>query len=49
MTSVHLGSLIKRDEEIVKSTLRAMLLRAGVLVTWLLLIIGICVSVLLLR
>jgi hypothetical protein len=40
---------MKRDEEIVKNTFRALLLRAGVLIGWLVLVVGICLTVLLLR
>lgn len=39
----------KHDEEIIKTTLRAMILRAGVLLGWLLLIVAICITVLTLR
>ena len=42
-------SQLKRDEQIVMTTLRAMLLRAGILLGWLLLIVGICLTVLVLR
>jgi hypothetical protein len=47
--SVSLTSQMKRDEEIVKNTFRALLLRAGVLIGWLVLVVGICLTVLLLR
>ena len=47
--SVSPVSRMKRDEEIVKNTFRAHLMRAGVLVGWLVLITGICLTVLLLR
>ena len=47
--SVSLASRMKRDEEIVKNTFRALLIRAGVLFGWLVLIVGICLTVLLLR
>jgi hypothetical protein len=43
------GQQIKRDEEILRNTLRAALFRAGALLGWLLLIVGICLTVLLLR
>jgi hypothetical protein len=46
---VSLTSQMKRDEEIVKNTFRALLLRAGVLIGWLVLVVGICLTVLLLR
>jgi hypothetical protein len=48
MTS-SVASRVKRDEEILRNTFRALLMRAGVLFGWLLLIVGICLSVLLLR
>lgn len=47
--SVSLASRVKRDEEILQNTTRALLLRAGALLGWLLLLAGICASVLLLR
>ena len=47
--SVSLVSRMKRDEEIVENTFRALLFRAGVLLGWLVLIVGICLTVLLLR
>jgi hypothetical protein len=49
MMSVTLESRIRRDEEILKNTFRALIVRAGVLMGWLLFIIAICFSVLLLR
>jgi hypothetical protein len=48
MTVTH-ESYIRRDEEILKNTFRALIVRAGVMMGWLLLIIAICFSVLLLR
>jgi len=47
--SVSFASRMKRDEEIVENTFRALLLKAGVLIGWLVLIVGICLTVLLLR
>jgi hypothetical protein len=47
--SVSLVSRMKRDEEIVANTFRALLIRAGVLFGWLVLVVGICLTVLLLR
>jgi len=47
--SVSVASRMKRDEEILQNTVRALVLRAGALLGWLLLIAGICLSVLLLR
>ena len=47
--SVTLVSRMKRDEEIVWNAFRALLIRAGVLVGWLVLILGIYLTVLLLR
>lgn len=47
--SVTLVSRMKRDEEIVGNAFRALLIRSGVLVGWLVLIVGICLTVLLLR
>jgi len=49
MMSASLASRVKRDEEILSNTFRALLIKAGVLLGWLLLIVGICLSVLLLR
>jgi hypothetical protein len=46
---VATGTHWKRDEEIIRTTMRAMILRAGVLLGWLLLIVAICFSVLLMR
>ena len=42
------ASRLKREETL-QTAVRAQMLRAGVLVVWLLLIVGICVGVLLLR
>jgi hypothetical protein len=47
--SVSLASRVKRDEEILQNTFRALIIKAGVLLGCLLLIAGICFSVLLLR
>ena len=47
--SVAWDAQLKRDEEIIKTTLRSMILRAGVLLGWLLLIVAICISVLVFR
>ena len=47
--SVTLAARMKRDEEIVKNTFRALIVRAGVLLGWIVLIVGICLTVLLLR
>ena len=47
--SVSLAMRMKRDEEIVLNTFRALLIRAGVLLGWLVLIVGIFLSLLLLR
>ena len=47
--SVRLESYIHRDEEILRYTFRELIVRAGVLLGWLLLIMAICFSVLLLR
>jgi len=47
--SVGWETQLRRDEEIVKATFRAMLLREGVVLGWLLLVVGILVSILLLR
>lgn len=47
--SVSLASRMKRDEEILRNTFRALLVKAGVLLVWLVLIAGICMAVLLLR
>ena len=47
--SVSLAMRMKRDEEIVENTFRALLIRSGVLFGWLVLIVGICLTVLLLR
>jgi hypothetical protein len=49
MTSASLESRVRRDEEIVRNTLRTLLLKAGVLLGWLVLIVAICFAVLLLR
>jgi hypothetical protein len=40
---------MKRDEEIAKNEFLALLMKAGVLFGWILLIAGICLTVLLLR
>ena len=47
--SVSLASRVRRDEEMLRNTFRALLIKAGVLLVWLLLMAGICFSVLLLR
>ena len=39
---------MKHDEAVVRAALHALILRAGILTVWLLLIAGICISVLLL-
>ena len=49
MMSATFASRVKRDEEILQNTFRALLMRAGALLGWLLLIVGIALSVLLLR
>lgn len=49
MMSASLASRVKRDEEILQNTFRALLVKAGVLFGWLVLITGICLTVLLLR
>ena len=47
--SVSLATRMKRDEEIARTAFRALLMRAGVLFGWLVLIVVICLTVLLLR
>jgi hypothetical protein len=47
--SVTLATRIKRDEEIAQNAFRALLMRAGVLFGWIVLIAGICLTVLLLQ
>ena len=49
MMSVSFESRVKRDEEILVNTFRALMMRTGVMLGWLLLIVAICLSVLLLR
>ena len=49
MTSARLESYIHRDEEILRNTFSEVIVRAGVLLGWLLLITAICFSILLLR
>jgi hypothetical protein len=49
MMSVRLESYVHRDEEILRNTFSELIVRAGVLLGWLVLITAICFSVLLLR
>jgi hypothetical protein len=44
-----MASRIRRDEEIANNAFRGLLIQAGVLFGWLVLIVGICLTVLLLQ
>ncbi len=46
---VHLEARLKHDEELLKTTLQSLFCRTGVLLIWILLLVGIYLSILLLR